>query len=70
MDDNKRLIRIEEKLAHLEKYLVDLDEVVRELGQRLDKQRDGVTAIQKMLVDHISDGEDTPGPADEKPPHW
>lgn len=70
MDDNDRMIRIEEKLAYLEKYVADLDEVVRELGQRMDQQRDGVTAIQKMLMDHINEGGDAPGPADEKPPHW
>ena len=78
MQDNARLTVIEEKLAHLEKYVSDLDEVVRELATGLAKQKDGVTAVRKMLEDHLSAPGNDPGGgatsdqdlADEKPPHW
>ena len=69
-NDDTRLTVIEEKLAHLEKYVGDLDEVVQDLAARLAAQKDGVTAVRKMLEDHLSDPEDSTNPADEKPPHW
>lgn len=67
MADDDRLTRIEEKLAFLEKYVGDLDEAVRDLAARLDVHGEGVTAVRKMLEDHLSDQAD---PGDEKPPHW
>ena len=70
MQDDARLTVIEEKLAHLEKYVGDLDEVVRDLAARIDAQKDGVSAVRKMLEDHLSDPGGPPDPADEKPPHW
>ena len=66
-NDEIRLTVIEEKLAHLEKYVGDLDEVLRDLSKRLDVHGQGVTAVRKMLEDHLSDAGD---PGDEKPPHW
>jgi uncharacterized coiled-coil protein SlyX len=70
MPNDARLTVIEEKLAHLEKYVGDLDEVVQDLAARLAKQKDGVTAVRKMLEDHLSEPEGPSDPADEKPPHW
>lgn len=70
MHDDDRLTVIEEKLAHLEKYVSDLDEVVRELATGLARQKDGVTAVRKMLEDHLSEPNGPTSLADEKPPHW
>ena len=70
MQDDARLTLIEEKLAHLEKYVGDLDEVVRDLAARIDAQKDGVSAVRKMLEDHLSEPDGPANPADEKPPHW
>ena len=67
MSDADRLTVIEEKLAYLEKYVGDLDEVLRDLSKRLDVHGEGVTAVRKVLEDHLSDAGD---PGDEKPPHW
>lgn len=67
MPDSDRLTRIEEKLAYLEQYVGDLDEVVRDLVVRIDKHGEGVKAVRKMLEDHLTDPID---PGDEKPPHW
>ncbi|MEM9347015.1 MAG: SlyX family protein [Planctomycetota bacterium] len=67
MTDQDRLTVIEEKLAFLEKYVGDLDEVVRDLSTRIDAQKDGVSAVRKLLEDHLSDAGD---PGHEKPPHW
>lgn len=71
MQDDARMTVIEEKLAHLEKYVGDLDEVLRDLSKRLDVHGKGVTAVRKMLEDHLSDaGQPGGDPGDEKPPHW
>lgn len=76
MQDDARLTVIEEKLAHMEKYVGDLDEVVQDLAARIAAQKDGVTAVRKMLEDHLSapgtgdDGTSDQDLADEKPPHW
>ena len=67
MDTDDRMIRIEEKLAFLERFVSDLDEVVRDLSKRLDAHGQGVSAVRKMLDDHLSDPGD---PGNEKPPHW
>lgn len=70
MQADARLTVIEEKLAYLEKYVGDLDEVVRDLAARIDAQKDGVSTVRKMLEDHLSEPDGPPDPADEKPPHW
>lgn len=70
MQDDARLTVIEEKLAHLEKYIGDLDEVVRDMAKRMDAQKAGVTAVRKMLEDHLNEPDGPPSLADEKPPHW
>ena len=70
MHDPSRLTVIEEKLAYLEQHLGDLDEVVQELAKRMAKQGEGVTAVRKMLEDHLSEADGPSDPADEKPPHW
>lgn len=70
MQDDDRLTVIEEKLAHLEKYIGDLDEVVRDLAGRLAKQGEGVSAVRKMLEDHLNDPGEQRDLADDKPPHW
>jgi uncharacterized coiled-coil protein SlyX len=70
MDEQDRLTRIEEKLAYLEQYVGDLDDVVRDLAKRLDVHGEGVSAVRKLIEDHLSDPGDSADPGDEKPPHW
>ncbi len=67
MQADERLTRVEEKLAYLEQYVSDLDEVLRDLAGRLDVHGQGVSAVRKLLEDHLSDPSD---PGNEKPPHW
>jgi len=73
-DDPKRLIAVEEKLAHLEKYLGELDEVVRDLATRLDAQTKGVQQVRSILEQHLAGGGDGEGsssdPETDRPPHW
>jgi len=72
-EDPKRLIAVEEKLAHLEKYLGELDEVVRDLATRLDVQAKGVKQVRTILEQHLAGGEDEGSSGDpeaDRPPHW
>lgn len=70
MQDADRLTQIEEKLAYLEKYVGDLDEVVQDLAKRLTAHGEGVRVVRKMLEDHLSEADGPGDLADEKPPHW
>ena len=67
-----RLTRVEERIAHLERFVGELDGVVREAFERieavrgeLDKLRAGVEADGQAQAD-AADAD----PADDRPPHW
>lgn len=68
MDD--RIIQIEEKLAHLEKYVNDLDTVVQTMQGRMDGIRAEVARAFDRLEQLEQDDEHDGDPADDKPPHW
>ena len=73
MDPTPRLIAIEEKLAHLEKYVGDLDEVIREMAGRLESQAKGAAQMRSILDQHLAGGDDksdATDPAQDRPPHW
>lgn len=74
MNDEARLIGIEEKIAHLEKYVGDLNEVIRQNAAEL-------AAMRKLLgrvtdrVDRIENPPEPPESDDrtleeDRPPHW
>lgn len=71
-----RLIAIEEKIAHLERHLGELDGVVRDMNDRFDGFK---REIKKMQADleaqqagsnggDAADGDQQM--EDDKPPHW
>ncbi|MEM9414357.1 MAG: SlyX family protein [Planctomycetota bacterium] len=74
MDTTPRIIALEEKVAHLEKYIGDLDEVIRELAGRLDSQAKGVQQMRSVLEQHLAGGDDEKSmpndPEADRPPHW
>lgn len=41
-----RLVRLEEKLAFLERTVDDLDEMVRKLGARIDQMQEKIDVVQ------------------------
>lgn len=51
MDDPVRLL--EEKISFLDKTMSDLDEVVREVSDRLDLLRREVADMREALVEHL-----------------
>lgn len=66
-----RLVNLEEKIAHLERYLGDLDEVVRDLHDRMDAYQREIAKMQATLEQQLG-GDDKSGGSleDERPPHW
>ena len=71
MSDDARLIGIEEKIAYMEKYTSDLNEVIQRNAMEL-------TTLRKLLerLEHRMDRMENP-PTDAKrtleedrPPHW
>ncbi|MBS0374042.1 MAG: SlyX family protein [Proteobacteria bacterium] len=64
----RRVEDLEFKVAHLERALQDLSDVLYRQQQRLDAQQARVARLSERL-DESSGG--TPGdPRDEKPPHY
>ncbi len=66
----QRLVDIETKIAFQEKSIKDLNDVIYEQQQEIDRLR----AICDLLVGRVKDLSDfipgSDGPADEKPPHY
>ncbi|MEO1235616.1 MAG: SlyX family protein [Planctomycetota bacterium] len=74
---DNRLVNLEEKVTHLERHLGELDAVVRELHDNMDRYQRQIDQI-KTLVESSHDssnntGADPPSDTDltdDKPPHW
>ncbi len=64
-----RIVQIEEKIAHLEKHVTDLDQVVRDYHEQLVQSRDEVKRLEQRLDKSLTD-EQSPDTEDEPPPHW
>jgi uncharacterized coiled-coil protein SlyX len=62
-----RIVALEERLAHFEKGLGELDEVVRDLATQIQKLRDDLVRLQKGLEER---NPDEPGDKYEIPPHY
>lgn len=78
MDADTRLVNIEEKIAHLEHYLGELDGVVREMNDRMDGYQQELARMRQLVESQTTNGEggsDDDGSTDqqledERPPHW
>ena len=67
-----RLTRVEEKIAHLERFVGELDVVVREAFDRIDALRG---ELDKLRAAVEADGQAQADAADvdpeaDRPPHW
>jgi len=68
-----RLVNIEEKIAHLEHYLGELDGVVREMHDRMDGFKHQLDKMRADLTAQSGGEERGDGDQqleDDKPPHW
>ena len=69
MDD--RLTRVEEKLAHLERHVGELDGVVREGFDRIEELSAELRRLNDRLAQQSEPGEgDGPDAERDRPPHW
>ena len=67
-----RLTRVEEKIAHLERFVGELDGVVREAFERIEAVRG---ELDKLRAAVEADGQAQTDAADldleaDRPPHW
>lgn len=79
MDADTRLVNIEEKIAHLEHFLGELDGVVREMSGRMDGYKTQLAKMREMVESQAASGGDGPDDdggsgdqqfEDHRPPHW
>jgi len=67
MDD--RVTVVEEKLAHLEKYVSELDGVVREMHDQIAALKREVGRMQDR-IEQAQEGEDPDDLEANRPPHY
>ena len=74
-----RVVQLEEKVAHLERYVSELDGVVREMNARMDHFAREAKALRALVDAGRDGGEAGDGGGgdgadddlrDERPPHW
>jgi SlyX protein len=69
MSDEKRFIEIEIKLAHQDKSLEELNDVIYLQQQQIDILQKIMNNLTKRLQSGTSNELEI-GPADDKPPHY
>ncbi len=64
-DTNARLTKLEERAAHQDHLLAQLDEVVQEFSKRVE-------SLERQLSEVVQSigAEEPVGPADSPPPHY
>ncbi|HVU34886.1 MAG TPA: SlyX family protein [Opitutaceae bacterium] len=66
---NDEIRRLEEKVAYLERHVVEQDKAMLEMADDIARLRRELTALRDRTgrTSGTTDGED---PADERPPHY
>ena len=67
MFDAERLTKLEERYAHLQRHQAEQDKVMLGLADELAKVRKELAVLRTRAT---SGGNETPEPADERPPHY
>ncbi len=62
----ERLLRLEEKIAYLERHVTAQDRAMLELTEELDALRRELRRVREARADAGA----SPEPADERPPHY
>jgi uncharacterized coiled-coil protein SlyX len=66
----ERLTLVEEKIAYLEKFVSDLDGVVRELHDGLEAARREIRQIRSQLQQQSQGDDDESDLEAQRPPHY
>ena len=71
-DTEKRLTELETALAHAERAVEELSEVVRDQAGQIDLMTRQIAALARRLRDLEEAASTSPGAAqaDVRPPHW
>jgi len=64
--NEERLLRLEEKIAYLERHVTAQDRAMLELTEELDALRRELRRVREARADASA----APEPADERPPHY
>ncbi len=71
MEDEQRMIRLEEQLMHVQREVAELNEVMSGLAEQVTRLRKELRAVEHNLHEHLSDSaEDDGGGDDVPPPHY
>lgn len=65
MTTDDRIIELEMRIAHQDRIIADLDDVVREFADRVI----ALERVVEQLREAVAEDEET-GPGDEPPPHY
>ncbi len=68
--DNDRLIDIETKIAFQEQTIKELNDVVYEQQNQIDKLSATCDALVKRIMEMADTGMGSDAPANERPPHY
>ncbi|MCW5549701.1 MAG: SlyX family protein [Opitutaceae bacterium] len=68
---DERILRLEEKIAYLERHIVEQDRAMLELTEQVERLRAALLALRERLPESATGGGGEPAsPADERPPHY
>lgn len=72
MPPSDATVAMQMQIAHLERFVEQLNEVVTSQGLQLDRQRSELDRLLKTMdeLKTKSNGPGTPSLEDEKPPHY
>ena len=63
------LLRLEEKIAYLERHVVEQDKAMLEMTERLARLQSALVGLRERLPE-AGAMSDEASPADERPPHY
>ena len=66
---DERILRLEEKVAYLERHVVEQDKAMLELNEQVARLRAALLAMRERVPDAGLTGEGQ-SPEDERPPHY
>jgi SlyX protein len=68
--DERRLERLEERVAWLERHLGEQDKAMLELSEELQRLKREVAVWRERVAARDAADQAGPSPADERPPHY
>ncbi|MEY3775413.1 MAG: hypothetical protein RLZZ129_2193 [Verrucomicrobiota bacterium] len=64
------VLRMQEKIAYLERHVVEQDRAMLEMSEQLARLRAALLALRERLPEAGTGGGEPATPADERPPHY